>query len=61
MSQVTRWPFSVSPLLSSTSIGCPCAAVRRPRGSFAGGVSLGKFKMGRVFVKELGILERGRV
>lgn len=33
VSHVTKCPFSVSPFLSSTSIGWPCAAVRRPRGS----------------------------
>ena len=35
VSHVTRCPFSVSPFLSSTSIGWPCAAVKRPRGSCA--------------------------
>lgn len=31
---MTRWPLSVSPLLSSTSMGWPWAAFSRPRGSF---------------------------
>lgn len=33
VSQLTRWPLRVSPFLSSTSIGWPWAALRRPRGS----------------------------
>lgn len=33
MSQEERWPFRVSPSLSSTSMGWPTAAFRRPRGS----------------------------
>lgn len=33
VSQLTRSPLSVSPLLSSTSMGWPVAAVRRPSGS----------------------------
>ncbi len=34
VSHCTRWPFSVSPLLSSTSIGWPWAALNRPRGNW---------------------------
>lgn len=37
VSQVTRWPLRVSPFLSSTSIGWPWAAFRRPRGSCGAG------------------------
>lgn len=33
VSQLTRWPLRVSPFFSSTSMGCPWAALRRPRGS----------------------------
>lgn len=33
VSHSTRWPLSVSPFLSSTSMGWPCAALRRPRGN----------------------------
>jgi len=36
VSHCTRWPLRVSPFLSSTSIGWPCAALRRPRGSCGG-------------------------
>lgn len=34
VSQLTKSPFRVSPLFSSTSIGWPVAAVKRPSGSF---------------------------
>lgn len=33
VSHDTKCPFKVSPSLSSTNIGWPCAAVRRPKGS----------------------------
>lgn len=33
VSHSTKWPLSVSPFLSSTSMGWPCAALRRPRGN----------------------------
>lgn len=36
VSHCTRWPLSVSPFLSSTSIGWPWAALSRPRGSYNG-------------------------
>lgn len=38
MSQEERWPLRVSPSLSSTSMGWPTAALRRPRGSIVAGV-----------------------
>lgn len=33
VSHMTRWPLRFSPLLSSTRMGWPCAALRSPRGS----------------------------
>lgn len=39
VSQSTRWPLSVSPFLSSTSIGWPCAAFKSPRGNYRIGQS----------------------
>jgi hypothetical protein len=34
VSHRTKCPLRVSPFLSSTSMGWPCAALRRPRGSY---------------------------